>query len=139
MNASAESTAFANNIVSVSRLQRHLGARIIIATQDPTLSPALLSLCSVTIVHRFTSPSWLKVLQSHLSTYDSNEPSTNIRQLNLLQSIVGLRTGEALLFAPTIADKNEEASSEGSVELPYIKIRVRARISTDGGKSLLAV
>ena len=37
-----------------------------LATQEPTISPRLLDLCSFTLVYRFTSPDWLKVLKTHL-------------------------------------------------------------------------
>ncbi len=51
------------------RLQHHLGARII-ATHEPTVSPAL-ELCSVTIVHRFSSPAWLRTLREYLAGVSS--------------------------------------------------------------------
>src|SRR5204863_353082 len=54
-------------LLQVIRLQRHLGTRVIISTQEPSISPKLLDLCSVTIVHRFTSPDWLKTLRRHLA------------------------------------------------------------------------
>ncbi|KAH8772402.1 hypothetical protein BGZ57DRAFT_984554 [Hyaloscypha finlandica] len=59
MDASVEVLTFTNTLLATVRLQRHLGAQIIVSTQEPTISPALLDLCSVTIVHRFTSPATL--------------------------------------------------------------------------------
>jgi hypothetical protein len=56
-----------NTLLSTIRLQRHLGARVIISTQEPTISPALLDLSSVTTVHRFTSSEWLRILKRHLA------------------------------------------------------------------------
>jgi hypothetical protein len=56
MNESGEASALTEQLLATIRLQRHLGARVIISTQEPTVSPRLLDLCSVTIVHRFTSP-----------------------------------------------------------------------------------
>ncbi|KUI62594.1 hypothetical protein VP1G_09702 [Cytospora mali] len=67
MNESGEASALTEQLLSTIRLQRHLGARVIISTQEPTVSPKLLDLCSVTIVHRFTSPDWLRALQRHLA------------------------------------------------------------------------
>ncbi|KAK3331156.1 hypothetical protein B0H66DRAFT_598651 [Apodospora peruviana] len=56
MNELAECQTLTENLLSTIRLQRHLGARVLIATQEPTISHKLLDLCSVTVVHRFTSP-----------------------------------------------------------------------------------
>ena len=61
MSDETTASAFTDSLLSVIRLQRHLATRVIIATQEPTISPKLLDLCSMTIVHRFTSPAWLKV------------------------------------------------------------------------------
>jgi hypothetical protein len=67
MNASAEALTSTDTPLSTIQLQRHLGARIIISTQEPSLSSALLDLSSVSIVHRFTSPEWLRTLRAHLA------------------------------------------------------------------------
>jgi hypothetical protein len=56
MNDSGEASALTEQLLATIRLQRHLGARVVISTQEPTVSPRLLDLCSVTVVHRFTSP-----------------------------------------------------------------------------------
>lgn len=63
------------SLVTAVRLQRHLACRVIIATQEPTISPRLLDLCSFTLVHRFTSPDWLNALKNHLAAV-SLETST---------------------------------------------------------------
>jgi DNA helicase HerA-like ATPase len=61
------SKALVNTILSLVRQQRHIGLRTIISTQDPTALPAaLLDLCSLTVVHRFTSPAWWQHLKQHL-------------------------------------------------------------------------
>ncbi len=62
MTESQECAALTEALLATIRLQRHLGARVIISTQEPTISPKLLDLCSVTVVHRFTSPDWLNAL-----------------------------------------------------------------------------
>ena len=64
MKDSIEARGFTDTLLSTVRLQRHLGARILISTQEPTISSDLLSLCSVTIVHRFSSPAWVRALQA---------------------------------------------------------------------------
>ncbi|KAG8664114.1 hypothetical protein FPOAC2_10346 [Fusarium poae] len=60
MNDSSESQTLTESLLSVIRLKRHLGTRVIISTQEPTVSPRLLDLCSTVIVHRFTSPTWFQ-------------------------------------------------------------------------------
>ncbi len=65
--SSLPSQKLSNSLIATIRLQRHLAARIIIATQEPTIDPRLLDLCSITLVHRFSSPEWMKVLKGHLA------------------------------------------------------------------------
>lgn len=43
-------------LAKVVRLQRHQGARVVISTQEPTISADLIALCSITVMYRFTSP-----------------------------------------------------------------------------------
>ncbi|KAG5931837.1 hypothetical protein E4U53_001576 [Claviceps sorghi] len=127
MTDSTESQALTESLLATIRLQRHLGARVIIATQEPTISPKLLDLCSVTLVHRFTSPDWLQSLKRHLaaaaqpglttraatpSPYSSSQSSEQDAAAEgrnngpdalsaLFGRIVALRQGEALLFCPS--------------------------------------
>ena len=126
MKGGAECQTLTEALLEAIRLQRHQGLRVFISTQEPTISTRLLDLCSVTIVHRFSSPDWLQVLQKHLagasvcSTVVGAKPpeSTGDRiktqginplalesdnpTAELLSIIVSLRTGEALLFGPNI-------------------------------------
>jgi hypothetical protein len=163
MNASAEANTLTSTLLATIRLQRHLGSRIIISTQEPTISPALLDLSSVTIMHRFTSPEWLRTLKQHLAAAASGlveqspdltdmegiEPNReeaekakgdNARQIFL--DIVELRAGEALLFSPSamIGLKRGPGGEVGMKGLgaAYLEIRVRKRLTTDGGKSVMA-
>ena len=68
MNASSEAIMFTETLLATIRLQRHLGARVFISTQEPTISPKLLDLSSSIIVHRFTSPQWLQILSKTSSS-----------------------------------------------------------------------
>ena len=155
MDSATEATALTNSLLSAIRLQRHLGTRIFISTQEPTISPKLLDLCSATIVHRFTSPEWLHCLKAHLAALDDvidKDGKSNSK--NVLQKIVRLRVGEALLFAPSAmvddggdgGDSDSDGDGEGGVGvretkrlgMDYLRIRVRARITADGGKSQMA-
>lgn len=47
---------FTSSLLTTIREQRHNATRVIIATQEPTISEKLLDLCSISIVHRFNSP-----------------------------------------------------------------------------------
>lgn len=120
MTDTAECETLTQALLTTIRLQRHQGARVIISTQEPTISPKLLDLCSVTIVHRFTSPHWLRALKSHLAGATvlnkshcvanadlgysvDGSPICQDVGMELFAQILALRTGEALLFAPSAA------------------------------------
>ena len=148
MTGTDSANTFTENLLQVIRQQRHLATRIIIATQEPTISPKLLDLSTMTIVHRFSSPDWFTVLRKHLagvSGFDG-EPGRDIK--SILRKIVQLEAGEALLFSPTaIVDLVKQRSlsdfdTELTIEklgMAYLKIRVRKRLTADGGKSIMAV
>ncbi|CZS94340.1 hypothetical protein WAI453_013074 [Rhynchosporium graminicola] len=159
MDTSPEALTLTNTLLSVIRLQRHLGARIIISTQEPTLSPLLLDLCSTTIVHRFTSPGWMQALKSHLAGImtsgihtqvdreeDTKRGNTNSSEKGqapeIFDNIVKLRVGNALLFSPS-AMIGLPQDSLGRLEIRrlrsgYMKITVRNRLTTDSGRSIMA-
>ncbi|RPB20075.1 hypothetical protein L211DRAFT_577451 [Terfezia boudieri ATCC MYA-4762] len=111
---SAASSAFSDTLLTIIRQQRHIDVRVIIATQEPTLPPRLMDLVSVTIIHRFMSPGWLKAVQKHLCI--GGDESKESKQI--FKKIQRLRTGEALLFAPTailIAGARERQMTCGSL------------------------
>jgi hypothetical protein len=177
MTDSGESLTLTESLLSAIRLQRHLGTRVIISTQEPTISPRLLDLCTVTIVHKFTSPEWLRTLKKHLAgaslitktddaDTDGNESDTDVTPMDnldikLLSKIIALNTGEALLFCPnaligvkrlreTALKKQTKgvALNGAAATAPVrttrlghgiLKIRIRKRVTRDGGKSIMAV
>ncbi|RDL39290.1 uncharacterized protein BP5553_03630 [Venustampulla echinocandica] len=163
MNESAEAQTLTGTLLSTIRLQRHLGARIIICTQEPTISPVLLDLCSVTIVHRFTSPAWMQSLKAHLAAIapgvTDQVPDASDRQVDstrelisgaknhttssISKKIVGLEVGEALMLPPSAIIDVDVASSSASrytrLGTSFLEVKVRARLTADGGKSVLAV
>lgn len=141
MTGTDSSSAFTESLLSVIRQQRHLATRVIIATQEPTISPSLLDLSSMTIVHRFTSPAWLVALKSHLAAV-SSEGEASKRQ-DILKQIVELGAGQALVFSPSAMLGVDDQDGNGSPRMQklgtqYIKVRVRQRMTVDGGKSILA-
>lgn len=155
MKDSVEARNFTDTLLSTVRLQRHLGARILISTQEPTISSDLLSLCSVTIVHRFSSPAWLRALKEHvaaaaLGTRSNGDTAATTEEdlaapeisgkFSLFYRIVNLRVGEALLFSPGAA-LCSSAETPGSPDLNrlgagYLVIKIRQRLTEDGGKSV---
>ncbi|CAG8011059.1 unnamed protein product [Penicillium salamii] len=165
---SPEAVELNETLLSMIRQQRHIATRVLIATQEPTLAPALLELCNTTIIHRFSSPAWYKSIQSHIA--GANDHHTGLKNGldgDIFSKIVQLATGEALVFCPTaLLDYERPASrtpydpgnSTGSDDtevfqdaesdtdsrgppLPLgprcVHIRVRQRITMDGGRSLL--
>lgn len=170
MTESPESVALTNSLMETIRLQRHLGTRVIVSTQEPSISPKLLDLCSVTVVHRFSSPDWLRTLKDHLAGASSaasrllqqpEQPSSGQRGkkldictvqigtadplMDLFGVIVNLRVGEALVFAPSAiggCDAGGDSMDAGSRFLrlgnEILKIQIRARVTADGGRSVIA-
>jgi hypothetical protein len=124
-------TALNDYLVRTIRLQRHKGVRIIIATQEPTLLTDLIALCDVTVMHRFSSPEWFAALKKHI-------PMSNQDHNLLLEDIESLKPGTALVYSPkAIIGKNDEgALVKGTGQL--MKIRIRNRITRDGGRSIMA-
>ena len=97
----------------------------------------------MTIVHRFTSPSWLTALRSHLAGASgaSGESSRDVDRI--FQEIVSLDAGQALLFSPAAMLEVESSTSHSGLKMRklgfgYVKIHVRMRLTADGGKSILA-
>ncbi|KAJ7752978.1 hypothetical protein B0H16DRAFT_1279894, partial [Mycena metata] len=115
----SDSARLTQSISNLIRLQRHLATRVVIATQEPTVIPStILDLASVIICHRFSSPAWCTHLARH---------------------VMMLATGDALVFSPATAvavDKNGGVLLLGR---DCLKLRVRPRLTFDGGASLLAV
>ena len=150
---SSSASTLTNALLSTIRLQRHLGLRVVISTQEPTVSPKLLDLCSVTIVHRFSSPAWMKALRDHLAGGIKGQHSGKVDGVDGVgdhfDRIVKLRIGEALLFAPNAAvslgPENGAGASDSTTGLSVkrlghgvFKILVRDRITTDGGATIMA-
>ncbi|KAL8863598.1 MAG: hypothetical protein Q9178_000279 [Gyalolechia marmorata] len=147
MSSSDTSLAFTDSLVSAIRLQRHYGTRVIMATQEPTIAPKLLDLCSMTIVHRFTSPNWMLALKGHLAGVSYQGDGASERNTDqIFQTIVNLEAGQALFFSPSAMLEVSESATNASrhdakidkLGLQYVKMRVRGRLTTDGGRSVMA-
>jgi hypothetical protein len=146
MSESRAASTFTESLLTIIRQQRHLATRVIIATQEPTISPKLLDLSSMTIVHRFTSPSWLQALKTHLAGISNNDESSQRDVSEIFKEIVNLEAGQALLFSPSaVLDTVNDQEGDGYINLRpknlglrYVKLRVRKRLTADGGRSILA-
>ncbi|KZP24570.1 hypothetical protein FIBSPDRAFT_929773 [Athelia psychrophila] len=126
-----------STLLELTREQRHLGIRVIISTQEPTvIPPTLLDLCTVAIMHRFSSPAWWKALSVHVSA--------DITSDKAFDKVVGLQPGEALVFAPSglatfEAPGGGAAASLDKLKRRYLVMRTRGRVTKDGGASILVI
>ncbi|KAH0140976.1 hypothetical protein KCU67_g14676, partial [Aureobasidium melanogenum] len=140
-------------LLTVIREQRHNACRIVIATQEPTISPKLLDLCSMTFVHRFTSPDWMVTLKNHLAgasdlataatATDTNNDGGGVGQRQgpaaLFGKIINLDVGESLLFAPSAVLEVDEQGQKKKLGVGCVRFKTRSRLGVDGGQSVLAV
>ncbi|KAJ7675529.1 hypothetical protein B0H17DRAFT_839004, partial [Mycena rosella] len=128
----SDSARLTQSVSNIIRLQRHLATRVIIATQEPTVIPAtILDLASVIICHRFSSPAWCAHLARHVSA--GSESAGWYEQVMLLSA------GDALVFSPAAAITADERGGVVLLGRNHLKLRVRPRLTFDGGVSLLAV
>ena len=134
LTSSDEARKLITDLVSIIRQQRHLGSRVVLATQEPTVSGDLLDLCNVSIVHRFTSPQWYSKIRQHLAGAHVDGRNDD----GIFREIVKLSTGEALVFCPTaVLGRDHDSGKPRPLQDAYFKLSVRPRISIDGGQSVL--
>lgn len=109
-------------VVETIREMRHQATTVVIASQDPLSVPrAVVELTSILLLHRMTSPQWLKHLKSAISALDSVTES----------HLAALKPGEALLWAQRSTDPR-------FMQRPQ-KITVRPRFTQHGGGTKTAV
>lgn len=133
LTKSCEAVKLTNDLISIIRQQRHLGTRVIVATQEPTLSPELLDLCNLSVIHRFNSPRWYDMIKNHLvGAHTASKVGRD-----LLHDIIALNTGEALVFCPT-AVLDIKNGQYMKLRDSIVKVKIRARLTTDGGCSILS-
>lgn len=128
---------FTQSLLTAIREQRHKGVRVIIATQEPTISPKLLDLCSMTFVHRFTSPEWLAALKGHLAGASSAAGSSKEDIQELFKEIIDLNVGESLVFSPSAMLDLVDGKTV-KLGMTYLKFKTRPRLTADGGRSVMA-
>ncbi|KAG9038321.1 hypothetical protein FRB95_001733 [Tulasnella sp. JGI-2019a] len=110
---------------------------MILSTQEPTVIPsALLDLCTITIMHRFSSVGWFDHLSKHVSSEFTHEA---------FDTVVRLRTGQAIVLAPAglgVFKKGGEDDSKKRVAnfgRRWLLVKTRRRLTKDGGASILAI
>ncbi|KAF8897407.1 hypothetical protein BD779DRAFT_1608026 [Infundibulicybe gibba] len=154
-SAHGSSSCLTKSLLSLTRQQRHLAIRVIISTQEPTvIPPVLLDLCTVTILHRFSSPSWWDHLTRHVSAEfcDSDAFDKVVKlQVSFLYPpaiFVGLilaQTGEAIVLAPSGIGLFHSEGNRGGLKTihqfgrRYFIMKTRRRVTADGGSSVLVV
>ncbi|KDR83586.1 hypothetical protein GALMADRAFT_219407 [Galerina marginata CBS 339.88] len=145
LSCERSSTGLTRALLNLIRQQRHLAMRVIISTQEPTVvPPVLIDLCSVVILHRFSSPTWWQHLTQHVPTDFSHS--------NAFDKVVKLQTGHAIvlapsgigLFAETENDKEKSTGQNNTQTLSrfgrrYLIMKTRKRVTADGGASILVV
>ncbi|WP_274912538.1 methylation-associated defense system ATP-binding protein MAD8 [Streptomyces sp. WZ-12] len=108
-------------LVETVREMRHKGMSILVASQDPPSVPiSLIELSDHVILHKFTSPAWLKHLQK------ANTAFASLRSEQMAQ----LQPGEAYVWASKATDP---AFTHGAV-----RMRCRPRVTRHGGETKTA-
>jgi hypothetical protein len=89
------------------------------------------------IIHRFSSPEWFEVVRKHISVAKTDETSLE----TLFGRIIDLRVGEALLFAPSAVLNNHGGEQDVFYRLGsrLLKVKVRNRLTWDGGKTVVCL
>lgn len=109
-------------VVAMIREMRHWATSVVIASQDPLSVPrAIIELTSVLILHRMTSPQWLKHLRSAIVALSDVQDA----------AVTSLLPGEALAWAQRSTDKRFTQRPQ--------KLAVRPRFSQHGGGTKTAV
>jgi len=110
------------SITTAIREMRHKGVSIMIASQDPMSLPTeIIELSSIVVMHRFSSPAWVKHVQKAITPLQTLTPT----------EMASLGSGEAYLWANKASDK--------SITQRPIKISIRPRVSKHGGDTIQAV
>lgn len=111
-----------SQVVETIREMRHQATSVIIASQDPLSVPrAIIELTSILILHRITSPQWLKHLRSAIVALNDVQDA----------AVTSLLPGEALVWAQRSTDKRFSHRPQ--------KLAVRPRFTQHGGGTKTAV
>ncbi|MFB7558134.1 ATP-binding protein [Streptomyces brevispora] len=118
----ADSGDLVTGLVSSVREMRHKGMSVLVASQDPPSVPSeLIELSTHMVLHRFTSPAWLKHLQKVNAALSGLNP----------EKLASLKPGEAYVWSGKATD---EAFVKGMV-----KVDCRPRVTRHGGVTRTAL
>ncbi|MET7283305.1 hypothetical protein ABZS29_34080 [Kribbella sp. NPDC005582] len=108
-------------LVESVREMRHKGMSILVASQDPPSVPtSLIELSDVVIMHKMTSPAWLKHIQK------ANSALTALRP----EQLARLQPGEAYVWAGK--------ASASVITHSAVRMTLRPRITKHGGQTKTA-
>lgn len=112
------------SLVTLIRQQRHYGVRVLVSTQEPSINPKFIELSNISVIHNFASPEWLDKLYERMSIEDGIAGKEE-----LLEKIVALDTGEALISCPAAMVGGVTQSSLLGAKL--LKAKIRRRVTWD--------
>lgn len=136
MNETAAASKFTDSLLTTIRMQRHTDTRVVIATQEPTISQKLLDLCSTSIVHRFNSPVWFTAIKDHLAGASSLLASREESD-SMSEGIVKLGVGESFVFSPS-SYVCADGEREQKLGIGFMRMKTRSKKGVDSGLSKLA-
>lgn len=117
-----DSPDLVDELVASVREMRHKGMSVLVASQDPPSVPVkLIELSNHVILHKFTSPAWLKHMQKAITALNGLTPA----------KLAALSPGEAYIWSSKTTDA---AFNRGAV-----KVRLRPRITRHGGATRTAI
>ncbi|WP_437681670.1 hypothetical protein [Sorangium sp. So ce131] len=109
-------------VVETIREMRHHATSIVIASQDPLSVPrVVIELSTILMLHRMTSPQWLKHLKTAITSLEGIEEG----------HLSALAPGEALIWAQRSTEKRFSQRPQ--------KITIRPRVTQHGGGTKTAV
>ncbi len=115
-------SALIGQVVETIREMRHQATSVMIASQDPLSVPrAVIELTSVLLLHRMTSPQWLRHLKGAITALEGVSEG----------QLAALQPGEALAWAQRATERRFSARPQ--------KILVRPRFTMHGGGTKTAV
>ncbi|KAM6489278.1 hypothetical protein JOM56_015179 [Amanita muscaria] len=133
LSSSADgSTGLTKSLLTLIREQRHFAMRVLVSTQEPTvIPPVILDLCSVMVLHRFSSPRWWNHVVQHITAEIPSDVG--------FDKVSGLQTGEAIVLSPSGLTMVDNGQTLGRFGRRYIVMKTRKRVTRDSGTSVLVV
>jgi hypothetical protein len=98
-------------------LQRHYGTRIIVSTQEPTLLTNLIAVCSVIVIHRFSSLEWFAAIKRSI-------PLNAEEHHMIIRAFENLKTGSAIVYSPnaTLGKRDDGTLIKGTCHRSVVEV-----------------